>query len=692
MESACKVHAKTQNDKSVNSISQSRNNGCRSVNSPAEKIMFLQRTAGNQAVQRLIKSGALQAKLRVGQPNDIYEQEADRVAEQVMSMPEPQAASSGTLSIQRTCPGCEEEKLRRQPIKEEEEKEELLQTKEISGQNAETTPGLESRINAIRGGGQPLAESERSFFEPRFGYDFSQVRVHIDEQAAQAVNARAFTVGNDIVFEAGQYVPGTTAGRQLLAHELTHTVQQGADQGGYIQRFVCEMGIDCPTRNPGEVSASRRSAGNVETTSTYEYVITDFAVDSARLKQSVRDHSTMQLIIRSLESDPTLRYEVAGYSDCIGPDVRNRTLRRERAQSVWDFLPGTIRSRGTLRGGAPLHDCVDSNASQAGRARNRSVIIKLRTVIEGEEIIIDPCAPSVIPSQAASFVQYVGLIRCAERAFPGYSPRQMLSLMRQIYYGHEPWSRTRTRFWQNVIPCGLNIPDPRTTLGNTLFQSLRNSNVISGTDMGHVFTGLESMLCPTPTVELEVFGPNPVVNMPNEEFATWGGDLGSAAAHRVHDEVDSGILHPWSYYYGQAGRYAGFDDLRGDIDSYVIRKGLTGIACAETPQTRIPSISAPVSQILHQYYTAAATPVGRTRTNRFRCFAQALGGRISGRSITNKSSLILPIRVRVESFARTFYFGLVRRPFAIGVLQGMKLLQYSWEITERFLDWVESRL
>jgi hypothetical protein len=160
MEHACKVHAKKQNDKSVNSISQSRNNSCcRSANSPAEKIMFLQRTAGNQAIQKLVKSGVLQAKLRVGQPNDIYEQEADRVAEQVMRMPEPQAVSNCTLSIQRTCPRCEEEKLRRQPIKEEEEKEDLLQTKEISGQNAETTPDLESRINAIRGGGQPLAES-----------------------------------------------------------------------------------------------------------------------------------------------------------------------------------------------------------------------------------------------------------------------------------------------------------------------------------------------------------------------------------------------------------------------------------------------------------------------------------------------------------------------------------------------------
>jgi hypothetical protein len=81
----------------------------------------------------------------------------------------------------------------------------------------------------MRNSGQPLAESLRSFFEPRFGVDLSQVRVHTDTraaEAAQAVNARAFTVGLDIAFGAGQHAPGTTQGRRLLAHELTHVVQQ----------------------------------------------------------------------------------------------------------------------------------------------------------------------------------------------------------------------------------------------------------------------------------------------------------------------------------------------------------------------------------------------------------------------------------------------------------------------------------
>lgn len=163
---------------------------------------------GNLAVQRLFKSGVIQAKLRIGQPNDIYEQEADRVAEQVMRMPGSQLPPKK---------------------EEEEEEEELLLAKEVHGQIPEVTSDLESRIQALKGGGQPLPESIRAYFEPRFGYDFSQVRVHSNIEAAEmtgALNARAFMVGRDIVFGAGQYAPGTSDGKRLLAHELIHVVQQ----------------------------------------------------------------------------------------------------------------------------------------------------------------------------------------------------------------------------------------------------------------------------------------------------------------------------------------------------------------------------------------------------------------------------------------------------------------------------------
>lgn len=197
----------------------------------AASLLSLQRSHGNQFVQRLLRSRRMQAKLTISEPGDQYEQEADRVAETVMRMPEPIAsegvAVSGQVKDVHTQPvgSADAEKLHRQTMDEEmpEEEEETLQAKEVSGETPEVTPELEARLNSARGSGQPLPESVRAFFEPRFGYDFGGVRVHTDGQAmdsARSVRAHAYTLGQDIVFGSGQYAPETPAGKQLLAHEL----------------------------------------------------------------------------------------------------------------------------------------------------------------------------------------------------------------------------------------------------------------------------------------------------------------------------------------------------------------------------------------------------------------------------------------------------------------------------------------
>ncbi|MBU3967815.1 MAG: DUF4157 domain-containing protein [Euryarchaeota archaeon] len=205
------------------------------LSSPVEQILFLQRTVGNHAVQRIMKSGAMQAKLRIGAPGDVYEQEADRVADAVMRMPEPNAVSGKTSDnpVQPACPKCSDRRLP--------EEQDILQLEEVPGSTLEIKQGMETDINAIRSGGQPLPESARVFFEPRFGLDFSGVRVHTDAKAAdaaRAVNARAFTVGRDVVFGKGEYAPMTETGKTLMAHELTHAVQQrSAPLLDNIQRF-----------------------------------------------------------------------------------------------------------------------------------------------------------------------------------------------------------------------------------------------------------------------------------------------------------------------------------------------------------------------------------------------------------------------------------------------------------------------
>ena len=134
-----------------------------------------------------------QPKLTVGNPDDRFEQEADRTAEQVMRMPEP------TVQRQFEPEDRAEDIAQTKPlispwVQRKVEEDELLQTKEISGMTTSVTPD----VHALQGGGQPLSDSERNFFEPRFGNSFGQVRVHTNDSAAGAaksVNARAFTVG-----------------------------------------------------------------------------------------------------------------------------------------------------------------------------------------------------------------------------------------------------------------------------------------------------------------------------------------------------------------------------------------------------------------------------------------------------------------------------------------------------------------
>ena len=162
-----------------------------------------------QAEQDLEEALPIQTKVKISQPGDKYEQEADRIAEQVMRMPEPRVSESETTAQVR---------------------KETIQTKSATGEGSTDSLAVSLSIISLQSGGQPLSQSEREFFEPRFGIDLSQVRIHADSRAtetAQSLNARAFTIGRDIVFGTGQYEMGSTEGRQLLAHELTHTIQQG---------------------------------------------------------------------------------------------------------------------------------------------------------------------------------------------------------------------------------------------------------------------------------------------------------------------------------------------------------------------------------------------------------------------------------------------------------------------------------
>jgi hypothetical protein len=183
-------------------------------------------------------SKAASAGLRISEPNDVFEQEADDVANEVMAehrgmMPSPLSRVTMGIPLQRKC-ACGGSAGTEDKYDEHKRRELALQRNPAGASESARVPPIVYEV--LRSQGQPLDKETRAFFEPRFARDFSRVRVHTDAGAAQsarAVNALAYTVGREVVFAAGMYRPHSTRGRNLLAHELTHVVQQrscgGAD-------------------------------------------------------------------------------------------------------------------------------------------------------------------------------------------------------------------------------------------------------------------------------------------------------------------------------------------------------------------------------------------------------------------------------------------------------------------------------
>ena len=214
----------------------------------------------SQTVQKKPAVPFFQAKLSVNQPNDKYEREADTVANTVVNnqgstsvvqqkeisgiqrlatpMEEEKLATNESQmlrdreiqekpEIQRMCPGCEKEK------------EEGMVQQKSEGTNATASPSLSNRIESSAGKGKSLPQKTLHEMQSSFGVNFRHVNIHTDSGSVQMnreLSAQAFTHGSDIYFNSGKYNPETSGGRLLLAHELTHVVQQGAADKEEVQR------------------------------------------------------------------------------------------------------------------------------------------------------------------------------------------------------------------------------------------------------------------------------------------------------------------------------------------------------------------------------------------------------------------------------------------------------------------------
>ena len=184
-----------------------------------------QRSPLNPPQQSL--ASPIQAKLTIGEPGDKYEQEADWVASQVVEQIHAPATAQST---------------QRQLVQRQEEKLEELQAKSIlqrwgSIGGGDASTDLDTAINSARGGGQPLDVGLQRSMGQVMGADFSGVRVHTDatsDELNQSIQAKAFTTGQDVFFRQGAYEPGSRGGQELIAHELTHVVQQN---GGAVRQM-----------------------------------------------------------------------------------------------------------------------------------------------------------------------------------------------------------------------------------------------------------------------------------------------------------------------------------------------------------------------------------------------------------------------------------------------------------------------
>jgi hypothetical protein len=291
--------------------------------------MDAERSTNNNTPRVAAAASNIQCKLKVGSVNDPMEAQADAVAEHMMRMP-----ANGL--IQRKCSHCEEEeKAQLKPLTS------FIQKKKASGDAGTASDTVSNKIQETRGDGASLDTATKNFMESRFGTDFSGVRVHTDSQAVElssGLNAQAFTVGNDVYFNSGKYSPDSSEGKHLLAHELTHVVQQGSDlQRKQIQRRVIDTNV--VTTQPMLTSLGMTRQEVID-------AIRDADTDAIQLAQNAEDSLTTQLA-NAVAGNPVDANAELILNEELGLSFNNVAHRGLIRQQIQRF----VRVRETLQSG-----------------------------------------------------------------------------------------------------------------------------------------------------------------------------------------------------------------------------------------------------------------------------------------------------------------------------------------------------
>jgi outer membrane protein OmpA-like peptidoglycan-associated protein len=645
---------------------------------------------------------------------------------------EPSAAPP---QISRKCAACEAD-------------EQLLRKRsDVAEPAAAEAPALVHEV--LRSPGQPLDAATRAYFEPRFWQDFSRVRVHADSQAmasAKAVQARAYTVGPNIVFGSGQYAPATLAGQRLLAHELTHVVQQdrgvalsspsgrdgstgaaaptfGCPAQGAIAQPTIQRAPLCPgTRDSGEVTKSQSQAGVLAVDTLFDAAkeslsIHDFGIDQDSVPPTMTQSDDWRRMMSMILGDPATLVAVLGFSDCIGTEQNNQGLRRRRADAVVKAMPAEAQAKVSpiFKGWWGGLTYLFPNDTAENRARNRMVLVALM------RSRVDSC--DGLP-KATNIDQFIFLVSCLEKRLGltnAADAPKTLSVLRQLYFGNAAWStaRNRSKIWDEIITSRPWAPgnDPTPKLGAKLLSALQDSKDIKfdssassiGIDISHLFTGLDAMMNPQQTAIKAVGSFYLQTNVLNHALATWAGDVASAATNYT---ICVDFLKFSASYDDFFKDLAEDADLEGDIDAYAVWAALNS-----TPGAPVPlQLNLPVSEVLMQYYRLKNTPGGQGRATRFEIFANYYGANVKGRKMQNRVGFqqnIYPsvMEIAILLLAKQMKEVMQGNAASVGACAGGKppaptgqpasvdvgtlingVATASVEMTERFTIWLEKRL
>ena len=285
----------------------------------------------------------IQAKLTIGEPGDKYEQEADETARQVVQrIHQPQSDK-----LQRESLPDEEDELQMKPLgniqRESLPDEKELQMKpmvqRVSDGGIAATQDLEASINQARGGGQPLAKNIREPMEQGFGADFSRVKVHTDTQSDQlnrAIQAKAFTTGQDVFFRQGAYQPGSREGQELIAHELTHVVQQN---GGAVQSVA-------KTQEKAQMHLKQDNSPMVQCLKAEEFDAQRLNANGHTDRVNVLDSllTAIRNNINSIDNTQWWSHVVAENHNATQPVGNASTFQGDTEVNIWNSIANVIRT------------------------------------------------------------------------------------------------------------------------------------------------------------------------------------------------------------------------------------------------------------------------------------------------------------------------------------------------------------